>query len=137
MLSLSKKIIALLILLSFVVIVLFSLVVMTHEPNGNMSKGCPFLAMGASLCPQNAAAMILHQISFYQSFVNIPIGFGTTLLIISLILAAVSVFVNRLGPFQLKPLVHIGVPCGSPTNALYEKKITRWLALHENSPGNL
>lgn len=132
--SLFKKIITSLILLSFVIIVLFSFATMMHGSDGRVSGDCPFSAMGASLCPQNTVAIVLHHISSYQSFINVPINFGITILIISLLLIAYVILVAKIEWQLIWLSAFVDTIYNSKPNALYKRKTTRWLTLHENSP---
>lgn len=128
-----KKFSASLILLSFMTIVFFSFAVIMHESDGSVSGDCPFSAMGASLCPRNTMAVVFHHISAYQSLINIPVNLGITTLIILLLIASailtVSINPSLLGMFSL-----VGILYNSPPDTSYKRKITRWLAFHENSP---
>lgn len=131
--SLFKKIITSFILLSFIMIVLFSFAVMMHGPGERMSGNCPFSAMGVSLCPQNIVAMIFYHISAYQSFINVSVNFGVAALA-SFLLAAGAVLAASISPSLFRLLAPLGILYDSPPDASRERKKTRWLALHENSP---
>ena len=88
--TLLKKIIALLVLVSFMVIIFFGFAIMLHGPDGQMQGNCPFSAPGVSLCPQDTLAVALHHISSYHSFLNVPINFNIAAFIISLLFADYS-----------------------------------------------
>ncbi|TSD03428.1 MAG: hypothetical protein Athens071416_109 [Parcubacteria group bacterium Athens0714_16] len=131
--SLLKKTIASFVLLSFLIIVFFSFVVMMHEPNGGMSKNCLFSTVDVSLCPQDALVMVFHHISSYQSFINIPIDFGISILVIFLLFVLYTILTTFINSSQFK-LVSIGISYSPPQETSHERKIARWVALHENSP---
>ena len=115
-------------------IVLFSFATVMHGPDGRISGNCPFSAIGASLCPQDTVAIVLHHISAYQSFINVSVNFGTVALIISLLLVPWMTFVVFISPSLLRPLALVGILYNFPPDTSYKREITRWLALHENSP---
>ncbi len=115
-------------------IVLFSFATMMHGSDGRISGDCPYSAMGASLCPQNTVAIVLHHISSYKSFINVPVNFGITSLIFYLLLIAYAMFVVPINRPLLELPVFVGIPYNSPPSTLNKRKIIRWLALHENSP---
>ncbi len=130
--SLLKKLITALILTSFITIVLFSLASMTHGSDGRLAGDCPFSSPGASLCPQDMVALIIHHLSAYHAFLNVPIGSGLTTLIISLLLVigvALVIFIHLplLGPPSL-------ILYSYPLVDSYNRKIVRWLSRLENSP---
>jgi|SRR3989338_8015869 len=134
MYSTSKQIISVMILISFLTIVFLSVVAMLHMPDGDMSGDCPFSALGDSLCPQDAVTVALHHISAYQSFFNVPVGSGQTALIISLLLATYAMLVIGIRSPLRGPPATVRLVYGSPPVNSYERKITRWLSLFENSP---
>ncbi len=129
-----KKIITSLILLSFIMIVLFSFASMMHGPDERISGDCPFSAMGVSLCPQNTIAIILHHISSYQSFVNVPVNFGTATFILYSLLIAYIIFVAPINRFLPGLSNFVSIHHDSPPDTSNKRKVIRWLALHENSP---
>jgi len=132
--SLFKKIIVLFILSSFLTIVFFSFATMIHESDGNMSKGCLFSTGGTFLCPQDALIMVFHHVSSYQSFINVPTNFGITALVIFLLFIAYIVLIifSNLSRFEFS--TPVGVFYSPPQKIPYKRKITHWIALHENSP---
>ncbi len=124
-------------LASFVGTAAFGLLFMT-DTNMNtaepMARECPFTMFDGKICPQSVLGVVVHHISLYQSFTNAPANFGMAMLIISsfFVLSAIfAVFIN---------LSLIGNPAffnifyNSPPGTVYKRNITRWLALHENSP---
>lgn len=99
-----------------------------------MANECPFAVFGGKVCSQNVSGAVVHHISLYQSFTNIPINFGMAALIFSLFLvisAIISVFLNFALP---APSALAGIYYNFPPNTSYKRKISRWLSLHENSP---
>jgi len=123
----SKKIITIFALLSFLATALFSFVGMTYGADGDMQGGCPFSTMGASLCPQNALPSVVHHLSAYQSFMSAPLNLITVLLILTSL-----VFVFLLQPFLYRRLVPISY--SSPPFTSHNRKMQRWLSLFEYSP---
>ncbi|MEK7553786.1 MAG: hypothetical protein AAB517_00295 [Patescibacteria group bacterium] len=129
-----KKTITPLVLLSFLVMALFSFSGMSYGPDGSMRGDCPFSSLGTSLCPPSALPGAVHHISAYQSFINVPINSGITTLIISLLIT-VSVAIT----FSFHQLLRrdpVRVPYHSPPFTSQDRKIKRWLSLFENSPSN-
>jgi len=114
--------------------VLFSFATMMHGPDGRISGDCPFSAVGVSICPQNTVPIVLHHISAYQSFINVPVNSGITALIISLLLVAWAMLAAFINPSLLGPLALVSTLYNSPPDTSYKRETTRWLALHENSP---
>src|SRR3989344_3211333 len=103
--SVFKKISAVLILISFLTIVLFSFSVMIQGEDGSMKDDCPFSAMGQSICPQDALTAVTHHISSYQSFLNVHVGSGFTALLISLLLLLYATFYISVRLPLLEPVV--------------------------------
>ena len=133
--SFFKKILTPLILVSFLVIAIFSFAIMTHGSEGQMSGDCPFSPMGVSLCPQDTVAIAMHHISAYTSFTNVPINPSITVLIILFLLFSSSLaFILTASP----PLSRIPVTTGYigdfSLSTPHSREITRWLSLLENSP---
>ncbi len=132
--TISKKIITTLVLASLIMIMFFSFTLMMNGPNERMLADCPFSVMGASLCPQDIVAVVIHHISAYHAFLNVTVSAGLTTLIISLLFAICAVLVIFIhlplfGPPAFVPILH-----DSPLLDSYSKKIIRWLSLLENSP---
>ncbi|MEK7586639.1 MAG: hypothetical protein AAB453_02095 [Patescibacteria group bacterium] len=100
--TLFKKIITIFILLSFAMMVFFSLNLMMHGTTESMQNNCPFAMMGTPLCPQNIATMTLHHISVYLSSFNTPLNFSLTISFILLLLFGASfIFLNYSPPIAL------------------------------------
>lgn len=99
-----------------------------------MANECPFTAFGGKACSQNASGAVVHHISLYQSFTNVPVNFGMASLIFSLFLvvsAIIAIFINyALLAFSATACTYYNFP---PATS-YKRKISRWLSLHENSP---
>ena len=130
----SKQIITILILVSFLTIVVFGVFSMMHGSQEQMAGNCPLSAMGQSLCPQDILSVVIHHISAYYAFLNIPINSGITILIISLLLyifAISLVFIYLLLFIQPIPS---NIFYNSPLINSYNRKINHWLSLFENSP---
>jgi len=134
-----KQVITSVIVASFLSLALFSFVIMTHNSEGLMTVGgCPLSVIGASLCPQESMASAAHHISAYRSFLNVPVGYGLTVLfayLIILALAAIIFSTLRLPP--LNPPIFAGGFQDIDSRPRYDRKITRWLSLLENSPSSL
>jgi len=129
-----KKIISAFVLASFLMIALFSFTFMMTA-DGRMAGNCPFSVMGASLCPQGTLALAVHHISAYRSFFNVFVNSGITAIIIfALLLALGAMFKLAASPPLSRPLVIIGGLHDFQPVISHKRKITRWLALLENSP---
>lgn len=135
--STSHKIIALLVLVSFLMIVVFSFAFMAHDMDEDISSDCPFSVMGVSLCSQGTVAVVIHHISSYHSFLNVPADFGVMTLLISLLLLASAILVTFVSSLLLEPPAFAVIPYDFPPGTSYNRKITRWLSLFENSPSLL
>ncbi|MDZ4205951.1 MAG: hypothetical protein U1C12_01930 [Patescibacteria group bacterium] len=133
---LSKKIITLFLLVSFLAIALFSFALMVHGPDGRMPGDCPFSIMGDSLCPQDTIAVAIHNISAYHTFLNVPVSAGLTALVISLLFAIYAVLVISVRLLLFRPPAFTPVLYDSQPVDSYSNKITRWLSLLENSPSH-
>lgn len=132
--SLFKQIIISLVLASFLALIFFGFAFMMRGQDGSMQGNCPFSAMGMSLCPQNALATVFHYISAYQSFLNVFTHSDIMTLIMSLFFAVYAVFMFSLYLYLFKSQKFISFVYNSQTPAPYNRKITRWLSLFENSP---
>lgn len=122
-------------LVSFLTIALFSSVFLMHEPEGAMQGGCPFSALGASLCPPDALSEALHHITAYHSFLSVQMSPSVTAIIVALILAS-GVLLMSVPPL-LKPLTIPGQFYHPPPVSSPSRKITHWLSLFENSPSQI
>ncbi|MEK7609855.1 MAG: hypothetical protein AAB470_01890 [Patescibacteria group bacterium] len=131
---LSKKIITVLVLTSFLTVAIFSFAVMTRGPDGRMEGDCPFSVVGQSICPQDTVAVAIHHISAYQSFLNMPVGSGLTALIVSLLFAVCAALFILISSPLLGPPAVARILYDSPSIGLRSRKLTRWLSLFENSP---
>ncbi len=129
-----KKYIALIVLTAFSMLVLFSFGAVGHESGKQMTGDCLFSTAGATICPQDVLSVVIHHISAYNAFFNVPINFGLTALIISIlsVIAVLFVISLRLGLPRRLVFFHT-VHTSSPVNS-YTRKITQWLSLFENSP---
>ena len=100
--TLFKKIITVFILLSFAMMVFFSLNLMMHGTDKPMQNNCPFAIVGTLPCPQNIATMTLHHISVYLSSFNTPLNFSLTISFILLLLFGASlIFLSYSPPIAL------------------------------------
>lgn len=133
--SLSKKIIGLLVLTSFLMVVFFSLGLMIHKPDGSMEGTCPLSSPSEeSLCSQNTILSAIHHISAYQSLLNVQVNSNITLGLISLLLL-VLIFVMSLRDTDLiNRLLYFNRFYNLPPPLSGARKIIRWLSLFENSP---
>lgn len=127
-----KKITTALALLSFVAMVFFSFASMSYGADGRMQGDCPFSNMGTSLCPQNALPGAVHHLSAYQSFLNAPVHFNITVLLIALLAMVATALVFLFHPLLYRPLAPILY--SSPPFTSHDRKIKRWLSLFEHSP---
>lgn len=130
-----KQIFIYFVLASFLMMALFSFVVMIHGSEGQIPGNCPFSSTGVSLCPQDSLAVVIHHISAYQSLLSAPLNFSMTVFILFLIFAAgASLFISS-GPPLIKLQTSAEIFYGPPAEVSpRDKNITRWLSLFENSP---
>ncbi|MDO8481588.1 MAG: hypothetical protein Q7S75_00720 [bacterium] len=129
----SSRFIAALMLVSLLATVLFSFTTVMHESDGRMQGDCPFSTMGVPLCPQNLVAAAVHHISAYQSLLNTPINYNSTILIVALLIIMYGIFMFFIRPPTLQPQL-IGHFRDSPHSSARDRKTTRWLSLFEHSP---
>jgi len=135
-LSQFKKIFAVVVLMSFVAVTLSSFIVMTHDSDSRLIGDCPFVAMGASLCPQDTLATSIHQVLSYRSFLSISPDIGIDAALLALFLATYLVlilFATYLF-WNNQHLVTVHTTNGPPRYNSYKQKIGAWLSLFENSP---
>lgn len=127
-----KKIISPILLLSFLAMAFFSFAIMSYGPDGRMRGDCPLATTGASLCPQDAAAMTLHHLSAYQAFLNVPVNFGLAMLaaLFFAIGLARILFQNLFSP----AFVMVRALYESPPSGIHSRRLLRWLSILENSP---
>lgn len=131
----SQKLLAGLILTAFLAVAVLSFTVMMHESNGGGANGCLFSTNETTLCPQNVLALVVHHISSYQAFINVPVNFGMLAVLFSLILLVLAISViRRAGILSPPQLVLVGRSLDSPPETSYKRKIIHWLSLLENSP---
>lgn len=128
-----KKILSPILLLSFLAMVFFSFALMAHGPDGRMQGDCPLATTGASLCPQDAAAMVLHHLSAYQSFLNVPVSFGLAVLAALFFAVGLAQVLSR-GFFSFVFAVPMRRLYTSPPSVSYNQKLSRWLSILEHSP---
>ena len=129
----NKKILAPLLLLSFTAVAFLSFATMSYGQDGHMQGDCPFSTTGTPLCPQDAFSMVLHHISAYQSFLNVPVDFGITALLMALSLIGIALMVSKRLFLQI-PIILTRLWYEPPFITSQERKLTRWLSILENSP---
>ena len=134
--SLSKVAVSL-VLVSIVMVAFFSFATMAHSEEGNMQAGCPFSVIGATLCPQNLEAAVIHHISAYQSFFAIFSTSGATALIIALLALVCAALLRSLWSLVYKPPERIRYVFNAPLATREDHAIIRWLSLLENSPSTV
>ena len=125
------KMISLIIFVSFVATVSFGFALMMHE-QGEMVGACPFSPAGVMPCSESMMTSVIHHISAYYSFLNVPAGMTvfSTLFLIGIFL--VSIF--SIDYFTLPPVsLSAGYVDFSQTSSSKRKTI-RWLSLFEHSP---
>ncbi len=108
----------------------FGFTLMMHGQEGKTSD-CPFSVMSNIPCSQTMMASIIHHISAYYAFFNVPM---VTIFSLILLIAVFLIFILSVDycllRFVVLPEAYIDF---SPT--VYSKrKITRWLSLFEHSP---
>ena len=123
-----RQIIALLILASFLMMVLYNFTIMAHGQNERMSGSCPFSIPGTSLCPPNAQTAALHHIYAFRSFFNVPINFGVTLSIIFLFFIAYASFALFVSLPTLAPLARKNHFYNFSCLVPYDRKAACWLS---------
>lgn len=122
-----KKITTTSLVLSFLLVAFFGSVAMSYGADGRMQGDCPF-SFGVSLCPQNVLPGVIHHISAYQSFINVPLSlFVSSLLFVSVIILIFSFHLLLYKQF-------VPISYNSPPFTSQDRKIKRWLSLFENSP---
>ncbi len=129
-----KKIVASLVLTSFLAVIFLSFPMMMGAADGSMPEGCPFSATGVSLCPTDTVAMAAHHISVYQSFLMVTLHSEMALLLASLLLLAIAFLAFFIRPQLFTRPILAGIAFDSPPAEAGERKIMRWLSLFENSP---
>lgn len=132
-----KKIPAIILLLSFLALAIFSFAMIGHEPDGTMREDCPFatFAGSASLCPQDMLAVAVHHVSAYSTFLNVPVPVAFGLMLTALLALAYIAFFSYTSAQILSPRVLRKWKYYSPPNvSLLARKIARWLSLLEHSP---
>ena len=128
-----KKIATPLILASFLMMAFFGFVTMSQGSDGRMENNCPFSATGATLCPQNAVAVVLHHISAYQSFLATPVGPNPAVLLVVFFVLSVTPILFR--NFFI-PIAFAGLLYKSPPAVSYNRKLMHWFSLFELSPAS-
>ncbi len=134
------KSVAAIALIAFLGAVVFGFILMMDtntSMNQSMASECPYATVGGKVCPQGVLGVIVHHISLYQSFTNVPINFGMAALMISLLLVVSAILAIFIKLSLFGPSVLNGIFYNSPLNSLYKRKISRWLSLHENSPATV
>lgn len=131
----SQKALSVLILMAFIAVAVLSFTMMMHESNGGLANGCLFATGETTLCSSNVLALVMHHISAYQAFINVPVSFGWMSILFFLLLAVLVVLITRLvGILNLSQSVLIRNLSNSPPETSYKRKIIGWLSLFENSP---
>mgnify|MGYP001612152722 FL=1 len=135
------KLVAAIAFVAFLGVVVFGFIFMMNinmHTDHSAASECPRIMFSGGTCPQSALDAAVHHISIYQLFTNAPINFGIMASMISLLFAMsaiLAIFINLallVGQFALA-----GIFYNSPLNTSYKRKVTHWLALHENSPAFL
>ena len=129
-----RKIVAPLVLVSFLIVAFLGFSSMSYESGWRMAGGCPFSAIGTSLCPQDTVAVAMHHISAYESFLSAPVGPGITALISALLLVSLLILKPSIRWLSLEPPIRSKYTQNAPPISARLIKITRWLSLLENSP---
>ena len=135
--TLTQKLVATIILSSFLAISFGSFVVMIHEPRQVMTSNCPFSALDQTLCPQNTLAVVIHHLLAYHSFLNVPLVKNLSLFLLSTFLSLIGAWwlIIRIRPLLVSPVLN-RLLNDSPPKQSGRPKISRWLALLENSPAS-
>jgi len=125
-----KQFIVALVTLPFLTVALFGFATMTVGPDA-MPGDCPFSALGAPLCPDNAVVMALHHVAAYHSFLNVPIALGLLGLLLAMLSLAILLILLRAPPlprYRPPPYFYDSPP------SVVRIRLLRWLARFELSP---
>ncbi len=127
-----KQLTAALALLSLLMIALFGFAFMVHDMGGALPMDCPLSVLnGASMCPQNIQAVIMHHIAAYRTLFGVPMHGNLVLLFASLLVFGIPRSdTHTPSPPSL-------VTRRSPATSFFSprgRKRARWLALFEHSP---
>lgn len=131
--SISRQLIVVFTLVSFMLVILFGFNMVMHGSESSMANDCPFSATGQTLCPQNIVGTAIHHISAYHSFLNFSTDLNLFLAIILLSFAVYFLFFKHL---LFGPPRYAHVFYDSPPKDSYRKKLFNWLAIFENSPSH-
>ena len=132
----TSKILTILVIIAFMSVALLSFAVMLHGGEGEMGSGCLFSTGEASLCSQNALALVVHHISAYRAFINVPTGSGLLTMLFTLLAIALAIFIisRALALLSQPKLVLAHRVSNFPPGNSFQRKVIRWLSLLENSP---
>ncbi|MBI2673774.1 MAG: hypothetical protein HYX23_00645 [Candidatus Zambryskibacteria bacterium] len=123
-----------LLVISLVGISVFGFSLFTHTAMDGSSGNCVVSAIDGTKCPTNIMGMALHHIfaaRIPMTIVTPPI-FSLLLLLASLLFMGLAFF----SPHFVRPpqLVFYKYRFGDSFSPPQKQQLTRWLALHENSP---
>lgn len=125
------KMISLIVFVSFVATVSFGFALMMHE-QGEMVGACPFSPAGAVSCSESMMTSVIHHISAYYSFLNVPAGM--TVFFALFLIGIFLIFVLSINYRPLRPIVSLVTRADFSPIISSKKKIIHWLSLFEHSP---
>ncbi|KKR09752.1 MAG: hypothetical protein UT37_C0011G0009 [Parcubacteria group bacterium GW2011_GWA2_39_18] len=111
---------------------------MNHDMN-HSNTGCVPFAVGGALCPLGLVDMTFHHIAAFQEFSNflLPLSGATSSILYAFFwLVVLSLIIKNLSPGYFNQQNHLQKLYLRQNNVfdIYSTKITRYLALLENSP---
>ncbi|MDO8579402.1 MAG: hypothetical protein Q7R72_00840 [bacterium] len=129
----SRKIFSFIILLSLLTIVFFGFSLMTHGREA-MTDNCPFSPISKTLCFQSTTASVIHHISAYYSFLNVPLYSSMTIFLSLFLIAVFLIFTFSVDYSLLWPVVLSRGRMEFSPIVSFDRKTIRWLSLFEHSP---
>ncbi|OGG54160.1 hypothetical protein A3C20_01370 [Candidatus Kaiserbacteria bacterium RIFCSPHIGHO2_02_FULL_55_25] len=130
-----KQVVAVLLMVAFLALALFSFAVMMRGADDGMQGDCPFSAMSASLCSQDAFATVTHHISAYLSFLNTLFGSRAMSVLLAVLFFVLSVALVRIGSPHIRRIAGVLRRfCLRPPLVPQNGSSLRWLSLFEHSP---
>jgi hypothetical protein len=129
-----KYLTSLLLTISFVAVGVFGFAIFDHVMMDGPNSDCVTSAINGIKCPASIMGMVLHHVSVVQVFTTMVVPpIGSLLLLIAFLLFLGATFFS---PYFFKPprlafnVYRFRDFFSPPQN----QQLTRWLALHENSP---
>ena len=121
-----------LLILSFVGIAIFGFAIFDHVMHSSDSD-CAASTINWTACPISLATMTLHHISALQAFLQVLIPSTFSVLLLTLLLAAILIFLLQKKLFYFQS-TFVFCRCGRHVRYYGQQKIISWLARFEFSP---